>query len=422
MKTKRSLFLAALMLLAALPVFGQAGMGEIRGKVTDADGNPLAGVEVTFSSTVNDTAVYTAKTNKKGRFLRSGIVYYHEGRWKVTVDHEDYVPVWVHIESRTQTALVDKFDKDLKPGTGIPLFYLRAFGKGVIDIKLAPAGEVASAEGAIPGQSGSTANAAAVMPKDPWQLATTLVSQGRLEDSLPQFAKAVNEEPENLERRVAYAKVLYQQTKYGDALQQATKATELNPQSLEANMVLYSIHVASENLAAAASSLDQALELAPDDLRVLNQIAFLADRSDDPEKAIGAYEKITEVEPDNVDAWVALGGLYADTGRMQESAKAYEKVGELDPANAHQAFYNLGVLLMNKQNASAADSKRAVQALMQAVEIKDDYPLAWQKLGYAKLGIGDIAGAVSALEKYVELSPNAKDAAEVKSMAAALKQ
>ena len=422
MNMKRNLLITVLMLLTSLPIFGQAGMGEIRGKVTDADGNPLAGVAVTFSSTVNETAVYTAKTNKKGRFLRTGIVYFHEGRWKVTVDHEDYVPVWVHIESRTQTALVDKFDKDLKPGAAIPLFYLRAFGKGVIDIKLAPADAVASADGTIPGQSGSTANAGGAMPKDPWQLATTLVSQGRLADSLPQFAKAVKEEPEDLERRVAYAKVLYQQTKYSDALAQATKATELDPQSLEANMVLYSIHVASENMAAASDSLDQALELAPDDLRVLNQVAFLADRSDDPEKAIGAFEKITEVEPGNIDAWVALGGLYADTGQMQKSAAAYQKVGELDPENAHQAFYNLGVLLMNKKNASAADSKRAVQAFTQAVDIKDNYPQAWQKLGYARLGVGDIAGAVSALEKYVELAPNAKDAAEVKSMAAALKQ
>ena len=413
--SKRSAFFVwtmggLLALVLSTSAFAQAGMSEVRGKITDADGNPLAGVAITFTSTVRDSASYTTKTNKKGRYFLDGLVYYNEGRWKVTVAHESLVPVWVRIESRTQTALVDKFDKNLKPGQNVPLLNLRAFGSGVVDVKLGTAAAavqvVESGSGDVPVASGG----AAPVPKDPWAQATVLVSQGKLEESLPLFEKAVSREPENVERRVAYAKVLYQRRNLGEATRQAAKATELDPASLEAHMVLYSIHVAGQNLAAASASLDEALEVAPQDLRVLKQVAFLADQGGDSEKAMDAHRRIVEAEPTSVESWLALGGLYADAGKTDESKAAYEKVVELDPANAHTAFFNLGALLMNKGSLSAADSKRAVEAFSRAVEIKPDYAAAWQQRAFALLGTGDTKGAATSLAKYLEHAPDAPDA------------
>jgi Flp pilus assembly protein TadD len=111
-----------------------------------------------------------------------------------------------------------------------------------------------------------------------------------------------------------------------------------------------------------------------------------------------------------------LGNLYAEAGRTQESEQAYGKVVELDPQKAYQTYYNLGVLISNRESATPADTRRAADAFRKAVEIKPDYAAAWQQLGYALIAVGDSAGATEALKSYLRVRPNAPDAERVRSM------
>jgi tetratricopeptide (TPR) repeat protein len=125
---------------------------------------------------------------------------------------------------------------------------------------------------------------------------------------------------------------------------------------------------------------------------------------------------MTQIDPTNAEAWISLGGLYAEVDRMEDSRKAYEKVVEIDPSAAYQTFYNIGVLLENKDKPTPEDRKRAIQAYEKAVEIKPDYAAAWKRLGFARLGDGDRDGTRTALQKYIELQPDASDAAQVRAM------
>ena len=75
----------AFLLLAALPALGQAGSASVRGKVVDADGNPLEGVKVIFTNPVRPDTSYDGTTNKKGRFTISGLLYDETSkRWSIT--------------------------------------------------------------------------------------------------------------------------------------------------------------------------------------------------------------------------------------------------------------------------------------------------------------------------------------------------
>jgi Flp pilus assembly protein TadD len=247
-------------------------------------------------------------------------------------------------------------------------------------------------------------------------VALSKAAEGDLEGSIEFFEKAIEDEPEDPERHTAMASALYQLDRLEEAESHARTAVELNPQNIDAHMSLYSIHVAKGELDQAKLALDQTRSLAPDDIRVLKQLAFVADQVGNTDDAIAAWERVSELDPGDTEAWMNLGDLYAGSGDTAKSEQAYQRVTELDPANAHQIFFNLGALIMNRASRSDADTRRAVELFRKAVEIKPNYAQAHQQLAFALLGVGDRTGAKQSLEQYVKHAPGAPDAARMQAL------
>jgi tetratricopeptide (TPR) repeat protein len=101
---------------------------------------------------------------------------------------------------------------------------------------------------------------------------------------------------------------------------------------------------------------------------------------------------------------------------MGKSEQAYQKVVELNPREAPQVFYNLGALIMNKDDRGDDDTQRAIAAFRKAVELKPDYREAHKQLAFALLGAGDPEGAKAELEACLRLAPDAPDAKQVKAL------
>ena len=72
---------------AAVPAFAQ--MGSLKGKVVDAQGNPVADAELVFEYVGGYTLKMTAKTNARGEWVRSGMQATSEGYWNITVTKGD---------------------------------------------------------------------------------------------------------------------------------------------------------------------------------------------------------------------------------------------------------------------------------------------------------------------------------------------
>lgn len=392
-----------------------------RGQVTDHEGNPLQGAEVTFRNTANETAVYTVKTNKKGRYIVDSLLYYATGDWKVSVSVPGYVPTYRTIESRSQTALIVKDDEQLgpgKPGKSIPI---RPFGTCIIDWVLTPEDlvqeQMAAAAAAAVAEGGESAAMVQAAPRESaTDTAYRMASSGDLEGSLEFFDKAAENEPDNAELMESQARVLYQLQRYDDAETAARRASAIDELRPDPYKIVYSVQVSTGDLGAARETLDELRAIAPQDPWVYQQIAYLASESGSTDDAIAAYEGLTELDPSNTEAWVALGGLYADAGRSGDSAAAYAKVVELDPENAYQTFFNIGALIENQDELSPEDNERAITAFRKAIEIKPDYALAHRHLAYALLRKGDLAGARDALEGYLAADPDAQDRAVVEGM------
>src|SRR4029077_441827 len=121
---------------------------------------------------------------------------------------------------------------------------------------------------------------------------------------------------------------------------------------------------------------------------------------------------VLALKPGNTEVLVALADLYNRDKQPKKAEEVLSKVVELDPANAHRTFYNLGVVIENRDDVTENDHRKAIEAFRKAIELKPNYAIAHRDLGFAMMRTGDLMGARKELQKYVDLSPNAKDAAD----------
>lgn len=91
-----AIFVAAAALAIAAPAFAQTG--QVRGVITDAQGNPVDGAKVVLQNADNGAPPMTTKSNKKGEYMQVGLT---PGHYKITVskgDLEVTQDLQVHLE------------------------------------------------------------------------------------------------------------------------------------------------------------------------------------------------------------------------------------------------------------------------------------------------------------------------------------
>jgi tetratricopeptide (TPR) repeat protein len=431
-KKLAGLIVALTLMLVAVPPVAAQGASEASGVVVDAEGNPMPGVKLTFTPVRESDLTYVGKTNKKGRYYVQGLFTPQADKmWSITLEAEGYVPVKIRIESRTvnRVLLGPVMEQALKYGAGPPEFPIAKMGHVKVNVTLmteeeaksaaleemVASGELVEGEGEVEGGAGQEP-----AEPDPWIEATSLASQGEFAASLPKFREAIKDEPEAVERHETYAKVLAHEGLYDDAITSVDAALALEPGRLDTLLVKSQVYIKMGEMEQARAVLDAALEIAPDDMRIYELLVFVAQEGGDPETQIAVYRSIVEIDPEHLEAWLALGDLYAKTGDLDASAEAYNQVVAIDPDNAYKTYYNIAVLILNKDDPGPDDSMRAIDALQRAVQINAEYGPAWNTLGVALLGTGDRKDAVSAFENYLRVSPDSSDAGQIKALVAAL--
>ena len=164
----------------------------------------------------------------------------------------------------------------------------------------------------------------------------------------------------------------------------------------------------------------EALEDVPDSAEALGYVYALLgavySRQRMFEEAIEAFERRLELQPAEAAAHLELAQALADSGDEESAAAHFEAALALDPDNA-MTRYNVGVTMVNAGNVEAG-----IVHIERAIELQPVYPLAYKGLGYAYAGIEQYQKAIDAFEKYLEQSPEAADAAEIRDFIALLKE
>ena len=126
------------------------------------------------------------------------------------------------------------------------------------------------------------------------------------------------------------------------------------------------------------------------------------------EKAEEAYLKLLAAEPDNVMANYNLGEMLVEAGDMDGALPYFETVVEGNPEDP-AVYYHVAELYFNQQVLGCLEPtpecQGAISYYNRALEVDPNYLPAHMQLGFALVRLGDIANAVVAFEKYVELAP-----------------
>ena len=138
-------------------------------------------------------------------------------------------------------------------------------------------------------------------------------------------------------------------------------------------------------------------------------------------EAAAVYREVIGNDPENGRAYVMLGNALVSAGSASEAVDAYVKAAELgQEKDAYKQLSNIYV----KNAAASLKEKKYAAAIEEAVKSNEylENATAYKVAGTAASQLKKNAEAVAYLEKYLELSPNAKDENQMCYTIAALSQ
>lgn len=131
------------------------------------------------------------------------------------------------------------------------------------------------------------------------------------------------------------------------------------------------------------------------------------------ESAIVVYEQLMAIDSTNANAALRLGQSYNSLGNSEAAEAAFL----IAAANGQEKQANKQLSTMYVKKAQSALKEKNYQAAADFAVKSNEYlenGNAYKLAGQAKILLGQKAEALPFLEKYLELSPNAKDASQMK--------
>lgn len=124
---------------------------------------------------------------------------------------------------------------------------------------------------------------------------------------------------------------------------------------------------------------------------------------------IQQLEAIAKANAGNANAWIALGNAQMDAQRFAEAIISYQRALDLDPKNV-DVLVDMGTCYRG-----VGQPEKAIEEYKKASKIDPRHPMAQMNAGvvYA-YDLGRKAEALKSFEKYLELAPNAPNAADIR--------
>ena len=143
---------------------------------------------------------------------------------------------------------------------------------------------------------------------------------------------------------------------------------------------------------------------------------------DQYDEAEAALKKAIELKSDYSPSYTGLAGIYNIQRRFDEAAEMSAEAARLSGSGGMTAknpivVYNQGIIQWNAGNSAGAKVQ-----FQRTVELDPTHAEAHYFLAMATLNEGNMAEAATALETYLELSPDGQYADQARAMLPQLKQ
>ncbi len=233
-------------------------------------------------------------------------------------------------------------------------------------------------------------------------LATILGGQGRIEEAIVQYRKALESQPDDavvlnnlgvalarrgqvdeamgcyykaLEIKPDYAKAHFNlgnalagRGRWDDALAHYQKAVEIQPDLADAHINLGNALSRRGRFDEALAHYQKAVELSPDLARAHCDYGYALARRGRLDEALAEYGKALKIEPNLLDAHNALGVALCRMGRPAEALTHYRKALDIKPDDA-EAHNNLAWLRATCPVASLRNGDEAMELAQRANQL-----------------------------------------------------
>ena len=410
------------LLLLAVAAPGLAQTGALRGTVTDAGGEPLAGVQVTVTSPQQGSYREVLTTDGDGEFMIRFLANQAQYRYVLLFEKAGYGAFEQPIQPSATRVVRERFVMEEAAGEAAQA--------------VAPRGDL----GAV--VTGTTNAAVAA-----FNAGLTAQKGGDLGAARAKFEEALAADPGLGPAHVALAQVLVDQKEHAAALEHAERAQELGAARAAALTVeLQALRALGrrEEAEAVADELEEAEDAAATARRIYNE-GGEAYSAGDRETALARFLEAAELDPSLREAHHAIATLRLAQGDAEGAAAAAERavaLGSDDLATLrvlYEAYDALGrhddlaeiaprlaavdpdfgggkLLEMAAQQWNAGNADAAVALSRQALAVDSSLAKAWYFIGLHHAGRGENDQAREALTRFLDALPADPDAATAREM------
>ncbi len=229
-------------------------------------------------------------------------------------------------------------------------------------------------------------------------------SEGRLDEALAHYERALAIRPAYAEAQNNMAEILMAQDRVPEALPHLAEALRLRPDLVDAHVNLGIASAEAGRPDAATAAFRDALRLAPDNVPALAGLGTALTRLGQPEEGIRLLAEAARREPASPTVHAGLATALARAARGDEARGEFAAAIRLQPENA-QVHFDLGTLLAGEGRLSDA-----VTEFAEAVRLKPGYVKARVNLGSSLAALGRYDEAVVQFTEALRLQPNLDEA------------
>jgi tetratricopeptide (TPR) repeat protein len=209
------------------------------------------------------------------------------------------------------------------------------------------------------------------------------------EESLKEYRKALDIDPNNADLHTALARSYLNQRNREEAIKAAQKAVDLDPNNLGAHKLLGDIYISmiramqesnrqispsilQENLDNAIQEFEAIVRIEPDESSNYLMLGQLYRMTDKPEKAAEIYKKFLGIEPSSEDGVIALATLSMDANEYAEAAEILKDFLTRQPNSdrAWEALAESYLALEPPNTVAAVDAYKRAVALNDSPELR----------------------------------------------------
>lgn len=294
MKANKKLFILISLIISITLLFtinAWAQRGRFKAKVTDEQGNPIAGATILAQYALSMSGRVEVKTDKNGNFL---FRVPDTGIWTLTISAEGYH----NFVAQVQLSALKKNEEHS--------FTLKKMG----------------AEEVPPASAEDLAL---------YDNAKELYENKKYKAALELFQQFYKSNPEIYLVHKDIGLCLKKLGEYEKAMESFNKYLERRPDDSRILYEIGDIYIIKNQMDKGLEYFEKTIEANPDDPNAYYNVAEVYFSSDDVEKSIEYYKKALEVKPDFVESYFKLGLAYLRLDDKDKALEAMERFLELEP-------------------------------------------------------------------------------------------